>query len=263
MPKKKKLLWFDFILKLTTKISTVTVPWWAVKWGYDAALIHPDVVLDGGARPSVTAVARVHVTFLLQTKQKSPCASPSLARNCTFWHKSLISMHVVLINLCMQMEHSVSQNQSTGDQCMEAAQVVWQKIMNETRIRFVGGKQISLQTFYFLSFFKILTRTTRELTSCSVQLHSQSEWRMIQTTLGNNNTKRNENSWSKSCNHNRIWENQPVYRNKMCFGSVCDSLQNIIISKVNCIFLNVESNIITMFFVYRAHSTSPPPEAIT
>lgn len=167
------------------------------------------------------------------------------------------------------MERPVSQNQSTGDLRREAAQVVWQKVMNEIWIRIVGEKQLSLQTFFLLFlffkyFFQILTLTTKELTSCSVQLHSQSEWRMTQTALGSNNTKKQnkKNNWCKSCNHNRIRANQPVYRNKLCFGSVRDSPQNIIISKINCIFLKAESNIITMFFVYGAHSTSPPPGAI-
>lgn len=54
-------------------------------------------------------------------------------------------MHVVSINLCMQMERPVSQNQSTGDPRREAAQVVWQKVMNEIWIGIVGGKQLSLE----------------------------------------------------------------------------------------------------------------------
>lgn len=108
---------------------------------------------------------------------------------------------------------------------------------------------------FFKYFFQILTLTTKELTSCSAQLHSQSEWRMTQTALGNNNTKKEKkkkkNNWCKSWNHSWIRANQPVYRNKLCFGSVRDSLQNIIISKINCIFLKAESNIITMFFCLR------------
>lgn len=63
--------------------------------------------------------------------------------------------------------------------------------------------------------------------------------------------QKKKNNWCKSWNHNRIRANQPVYRNKLCFGSVRDSLQNIIISKINCIFLKAESNIITMFFCLR------------
>lgn len=47
-------------------------------------------------------------------------------------------------------------------------------------------------SFVFKYFFEILTLTTKELTSCSVQLHSQSEWRMTQTALGNNNTKKQQ-----------------------------------------------------------------------
>lgn len=47
----------------------------------------------------------------------SLCSIASLlivTQNYALWHKSLISMHMVLINLCMQMECLVSQNYTTG-----------------------------------------------------------------------------------------------------------------------------------------------------
>lgn len=158
-------------------------------------------------------------------------------------------MHVELINLCRQMERPVSQNQSTGNLSREAAQVVWQKVMNEIWIRSEsGGKsaQSADSSFFFnpLFFLKFLTPTTKEHNSCLVHLHSHSEWRMTQTGLGEKQT-----FWYKRCNHKQIRTNQQVYRNKMCFRSVPDTLQNIIISKINCIFLKAESNIITVFFV--------------
>lgn len=117
---------------------------------YDASRIRIDIALDGGTQPSVTAVAPVHVTFC-HRQNKSPCVSTWSVPNCTLWHKSLISMHVELINLCMQMECPVSQNQSTGNLCREAAQVVWQKVMNEIWIRIVGEIKSVCRYFFFCS----------------------------------------------------------------------------------------------------------------
>lgn len=129
--------------------------------------------------------------FHRRQKQKSPCVSTWRALNCKLWLKSLMSTHVELINLRMQMERPVTQNQSTGNVCREAAQVVWQKVINEIWIGIVAENQLSLQTFFyfiflirvFFLFFQSFTATTKELNSCLVHLHSQSKWKTTQTAL--------------------------------------------------------------------------------
>lgn len=122
-------------------------------------------------------------------------------------------MHVVLINLCMQMECRVSQNHTAGIDVEKAAQVVWHEVMNEIWIETSSSVFFS-DGFYFLW-------ENKEAASCSA-LSTQLTKRM------KNDTSSRKNSFHGT-DHNQIQASVAVYCNgsQISSGDYINKLQNI------------------------------------
>ena len=187
--------------------------------------------ISGMARgcPSDTWLEANRRTRLQTNTKGSLClmASPldCKIQNHALRHKSLISMHMVLINLCMQMECLVSQNHTAGIDVEKAAQVVWHELMNEIWIEIVLKCFFLRQAFFFLW-------ENKEAASCSALSTVLTKWMK-------NDTSSQKNSFPRT-NHNQIQASVVVYCNgsQISSGDSIHEIHNIKVLSVTTSVIN-------------------------
>lgn len=107
-----------------------------------------------------------------------------LAPDCntrTLRHKSLISMHMVQINLCMQMECPVSQNYTMRVIMYRPPTLFDMNLMNEIRIKTVGKTSSFVLSDWFYFHWKNKRACFLFRSFNLFQPNLQNEWKMIQT----------------------------------------------------------------------------------